>query len=584
MSFKTGSILLAALLLGALPPGARAQVDTTRTVLPDIAPREVEIRGQLEIAFPALQRQPLVGFNPPPRVPNIPAGRRPFVEDYRRAGGDMPASALRRPQPPSALSGAAYPPQRGQVEGVGGRYYSRSVRARVAAPMDAKTALLTRLDYAGSDGHTPSEAQPRSRFDAVEGGLGVQYTGARWAVGGGLEGFYETYDLYGAVPTSPGGPALVRLPPERTGQGGAGTFRLRTVAGTPVTLNLGLRLSAARFDTRLLEGDAADAAPELTERRFEADLDLARAIPSGSVWIDGAVSAGSLADGLGTSTSLDGGAGLRLHAGRLLHVTVGGRFLAAFSTTGGPVRTDETARIGYASPDIRVELVPARGLRFYAQNRPGMAPNALADVLRTHPYLVAQPVLRPTLRSVDAEAGANVFLGPVQVALQAGFQEMPQYLFFENAPETGFDAGFTALRYARAQVYHAGGSVSINLPAGLYAMLGASYRDGRLPDADDADIPYFAPIVGEGTLSYSFAGSKGLLQLTGHYQNARPVSRAESREVGAYLDLDAEAAYNVTKLLGLVVRLDNIAGNDNARWDRYPEPPLVLGAGLRLQW
>ena len=75
-------LLLAVLLWLVLPVEALAQVDTTRSALPDIAPREVEIRGQLEILLPSLRRQPLVGFNPPPRVPRPPAGRRPFAETY----------------------------------------------------------------------------------------------------------------------------------------------------------------------------------------------------------------------------------------------------------------------------------------------------------------------------------------------------------------------------------------------------------------------------------------------------------------------------------------------------------------------
>ena len=159
---------------------------------------------------------------------------------------------------------------------------------------------------------------------------------------------------------------------------------------------------------------------------------------------------------------------------------------------------------------------------------------------------------------------------------------MPQYLYFESVGE-GRNRGITALRYGEADVMHVGGSVSVVLPGGLHAMAGLTYRDGRLPD-EDADIPYFAPLTGEATLSYSFDESRGLLQLTGHYENARPIDRLASREVGAYVDLDVEASYKITSLLGVVFRVENISGSDNARWENYPESPVLFGAGLRVNW
>ena len=159
---------------------------------------------------------------------------------------------------------------------------------------------------------------------------------------------------------------------------------------------------------------------------------------------------------------------------------------------------------------------------------------------------------------------------------------MPHYLYFEN--DGGADSrGTTALLYGEADVAHAGGSVSVVLPGGLHAMAGATYRDGRLSD-EDVEIPYFAPVLGEATLSYSFAQSRGLLQLTGHYESARYIDRQQSRKVDAYLDLDVEASYNVTPLLGVVFRVENVSGGNDTRWDNYPESPYVIGAGLRVNW
>jgi len=573
---------LAALLWLVLPVEALAQIDTTRSALPDIAPREVEIRGQLEILLPSLRRQPLVGFNPPPRVPRPPAGRRPFAETYKQASADLPASPLRRPSPPSAL-GAAYPAARGLVESGVGRYFSRSMTARIQAPLTNQASFLLRTDYRGSDGHEPFDDTPglNAPFNVFEGLIGVQQTGTRWAAGFTLSGFYESYDLYGAGPVV--SDSLFRAQPDREGRGAVATLHLTTLADTPVDARLDLSYGATRYKTLIIpvaidpEGLIA-----LSEQRFEADLDVSFPVEAGDVWIAGAISAASLADGLGTYSAIDGGGGLRFQVGRTVTLSVGARFLGGFSDTETPRGSSDKIQIGYLSPDLHLEFLPAPGMRLYARNRPGVEPNAVADLFRINPYLTPQPELRPTLRTIDAEAGASVFAGPVQVAVKAGYQHMPQYLYFEN--DTGlFDRGITTLAYSKADVAYAGGSVSVVFPGGLHAMVGATYRNGRLTE-EDVDIPYFAPVLGETTLSYSFAQSRGLLQLTGHYESSRTIDRQQSRKVEAFFDLDVEASYNVTPLLGVVFRVENINGGNDTRWDNYPESPYVIGAGLRVNW
>ncbi|MDA0379276.1 MAG: hypothetical protein O2899_07270, partial [Bacteroidetes bacterium] len=60
--FALTLLLLLGLVMTLGAPLAGAQ----DAELPDLAPREVEITGDLTISFPTLRRQPIVGFNPPP--------------------------------------------------------------------------------------------------------------------------------------------------------------------------------------------------------------------------------------------------------------------------------------------------------------------------------------------------------------------------------------------------------------------------------------------------------------------------------------------------------------------------------------
>ena len=87
--------ILVFLTLLMIPGLSLAQENPT---LPDLAPHVVEIIGDLSISFPSLRRQPLVGFNPPPRVPEILSSRRPFLELYKQSTEELPPSPLGAPR------------------------------------------------------------------------------------------------------------------------------------------------------------------------------------------------------------------------------------------------------------------------------------------------------------------------------------------------------------------------------------------------------------------------------------------------------------------------------------------------------
>ena len=120
------------------------------------------------------------------------------------------------------------------------------------------------------------------------------------------------------------------------------------------------------------------------------------------------------------------------------------------------------------------------------------------------------------------------------------------------------------------------------LPAGFNASVGVTGRRGRLLD-DDTIIPNFGAIVGQAALSYAFLDGRGHLQATGTYERARYRDREESRQLGDYFDLDVALAYDVTPMLGVVVRGQNLSTNTE-RWDQYEEPPFVVMGGFRFRW
>ena len=96
-------ILFLATLIFAVTICVNAQQATDesqRSLLPDIDPQDIEIRTQFQARFPGLRRQPILGFNPQPRIFQIDADRLPFIEDEDAIAASVPVGELDRPDAP----------------------------------------------------------------------------------------------------------------------------------------------------------------------------------------------------------------------------------------------------------------------------------------------------------------------------------------------------------------------------------------------------------------------------------------------------------------------------------------------------
>ncbi|WP_340103439.1 hypothetical protein [Rhodohalobacter sp. 8-1] len=72
-----------------------------QNLLPEIDPQDIEIRSQFQARFPGLRRQPILGFNPKPRVFQINPNRTPFIESEEAIAASVPVGQLDRPDAPT---------------------------------------------------------------------------------------------------------------------------------------------------------------------------------------------------------------------------------------------------------------------------------------------------------------------------------------------------------------------------------------------------------------------------------------------------------------------------------------------------
>lgn len=130
-----------------------SQQGSEESLLPEIDPQDIEIRSQFQARFPGLRRQPILGFNPRPRVFQVDPNRMPFVEDAETVVAQLPIGELSRPEPPEyEMLGYAMPKNAFIRAGIGS-YVSPELDAFATAKLSDSNWLSTGIHFTSSDGH-----------------------------------------------------------------------------------------------------------------------------------------------------------------------------------------------------------------------------------------------------------------------------------------------------------------------------------------------------------------------------------------------------------------------------------------------
>src|SRR6056297_1020701 len=138
--------------LNAQQTGSQAQ----QNLLPEIDPQDIEIRSQFQARFPGLRRQPILGFNPRPRVFQIDPNRMPFIEDEETVVANLPIGQLSRPDPPEYDMLDYAMPKNAFIRAGVGSYLTPEVDAFATAKLSESNWISTDIHFTSSDGHDES--------------------------------------------------------------------------------------------------------------------------------------------------------------------------------------------------------------------------------------------------------------------------------------------------------------------------------------------------------------------------------------------------------------------------------------------
>lgn len=589
--FRSAAALLAIASSACLAAPAQAQdTEEAAPALPDITPQVVDIRAGLDISLPSLQRQPLIGFNPPPRVASVPADRRPWTETYKQKSADLPESPLAtlEPAPTATLTGGV--PGRGMAEAAAGRYLGRQARLRAEGPISRRAAFRARLDYAGSEGHAP-EGAPDNRsasFNAFEALIGLEQRTKPVSLGLDLEGLATMRRMYGAVPGmrpyGAGGQPLANLQtaPLRRSQGGGGAIRIKTNDTGRTRFE-----ALARYSVHAWETDALPEGMEIDDnvfRRSESALALESNL---TVPVTNRSDLSGTAEflQLGFDEEYPGGVSM-LNISAETHM----RLRPSLRIDGGlrfmTFAERDSAASSWIAPAIRLDFQVLPAVRVYARNDARAERRATRSMHRENPFLADRPRVQPDVYTLDLRMGSRIQVGAMGLDAYGGYANAPTYRYFEAAEigeAHGYAQGMIAARYAAAAIAYGGGDLTFHLPARWSLVAGFMFRDGKLKETN-ADIPYFGSVTGHGGLSWFFRNGRGFLQTTLDYESARDPVSDSAEPLDGYFDVNLSVLYPVARRIGVLLRLDNILAGSAARWEHYDRTPFGISLGARTQW
>ena len=538
----------------------QAQDPESDPTLPEITPREIEIRGEYRVVFPSLERPTLQELQPRTRVQALPLEGLPAASSIGFRVDALPALDLSPPEArynDRSLLAPLLDGMNGSLEVAGGRFTERRAAADIQLPLSSRLLVRMHGDYKGMNGAQPfDQRDARTAFDTGAGTLDLSYRGEAWGLESSLNGAYQQYDLYGVQAPIPER-TVARLTTEHT---------LRVHQGVPLTWSVGY------------EGhDLETGALSFTTQRAYTDMKATLGLSAVDFRVEGAAElAGHFGDAAFSGDSRSGVLHgiLRVVDHPTLQVEGG---VSVMSATTNQARPGTESTQTYGAPYALVEWRPTTQWMLYAEQRPSLTLHTPINLAQDNPYLSGLPDLGSTANTLNATAGVQWSPGAAQIDVHARLVHSPTRRFFESSR-----VGTFAIQYLEATTWTLGTDATLQALAPWFGTVSFSYTGGSVDEGDG--LPLVARATGEATLGYQFSDRRARLQLHLRGQSARDLSSAATTTVPGFVSIGVSGDVQVTPNIELTAYVQDIGSNDVTEWPGYPQPTARVGGGLRLLW
>lgn len=559
---KASSILFLCLfsLLFATVLTAQDAGTDDQALLPEIDPQDIEIRSQFQARFPGLRRQPILGFNPRPRVFQIDPERQPFIEDEETVMANLPLGEMDRPHAPVYQRLGYANPRNGFARIGVGSYFTPEADVYAIARIRDGNWISGNVRHLSSDGHIDGAASSYRNLDA---NFNLFNSFSKRTKLRSHFGVISDFNHYGGLIVDEDGPTNLNTRVERAGFRGGTEL---TVARTSLSgVNVGIDGYAYRYDlTSSLDNYVGD----LNEWGFSGRAEYSRL--GNNVEEVHRIRVRSRAGGIET---LDNGmegwsvTTASAHYERLFNYRT--EVKASMGLAG--VTDAENGFTFHVAPNVQISHTLLQGIELRGEVSGTPSHKSLRSVHGMNPYIDFSTSLQHQfVWLAKAEAVLEPFSGS-RLTGGIAYENIYNHLYFtqnsNSVAGTGFSEQYYSPTFSDANFMRVYGSFSQDLrPDRLWIRADGHWQRPRLTGGDK--IPFTETFALKGTASFRPVGQL-LVEGWAEYAGNREDSFGES--LSSYIVLGSRFEVAVSERLGVYGKLLNILDEQYELWRGYPE-------------
>lgn len=529
-------------------------------LLPEIDPQDIEIRSQFQARFPGLRRQPILGFNPRPRVFQIDEDRRPFIEDEETVMANLPIGELDRPEAPVYQQLGYADPKNGFARVGIGSYFTPEADVYAMAQVGSGNWVSGNIHHTSTSGHFEDFTSSSRNLDASFNLFNAISERSRVISGFGVT---SDFNHYPGLVTENGSPTDHSSRVERFG------FR----AGTDLSVS---RTSISGFNMKI-DGFA---------NRFEKTSDLDNYDGIANDWgAKGSMEYSRLGNNVEEvhRFRLDvSGGGIEMFDSQMNGWTIG--TLSAHYERLFNYQTDVKASLGltgvhnaendftfYPSPDIRLTHTLFRGVDIKAGFSGEASHASLGSIHAENRFIdFSEPIRHQFEWKGNAGIEMEPFVG-TRVGGGVSYHQIQNHLYYtqnqNDISGTNLTEQFYQPAFEDANIFRIYGSFAQDLrPDVLWIKADGHWQRPRLSGGEK--IPFTESFTVKGTVAFRPV-SQLVLEGWAEYADSRQDSFGES--LSSFILVGSRFEVSISERMGVYGKLLNLFDEQYELWNGYPE-------------
>jgi outer membrane cobalamin receptor len=546
-----------------------AQQGGDNSLLPEINPQDIEIRSEFQARFPGLRRQPILGFNPTPRVYQIDPNRMPFMESRDEAIADISITELGRPEPPARSILSTPNRTNAYIRAGFGSYLTPELNGYGFYRLNEKSLITADFNFRSSDGHLGYQDSGFRYLDANTKYINKLQDNLKLTVDlGALSDYNDLYNLSDNIQQN-------FIGNRTSSKTYAGAFGQVSLQKTKNTLE-GWKLSAGGniFSTELDAGNSGfsgTVAERLGNAQFSYSWTGNKLYETFEVTASVEGSSYDLPSSNTTSVGSEGWLNTQavLEYERLFNFNTRVRGKGGIAYV-----SDPNSSAFYLVPEIEIKHNFSNALAITGTAFAKPEIQTQQDHHQFNRFLQAENQIQHSYHmGATGEATFQLFDGN-RVFGGVDYRHIKNYTYY-------LQNNFYDLNYADANIFELYAGASQQLVPEKFWFDGKIYfRSPKLTSGQQ--IPFEEKLGIQGAISY-----KVVKELTinswAEYIGTRKAPSTNS-DLSAFVLLNAGAEYQVNDTFGVYAKLLNILGQEYEIWDGYQERPFQIFGGLTIKF